>query len=95
MAANYLGIEPETSVNDLLLEGNSVEPYQVRTALVRVADNLQVLACSKASIGRMAPHGEDIAKLINSTRQLADIVVVDVPCTYDDLYFTAGALATS
>jgi Flp pilus assembly CpaE family ATPase len=37
------------------------------------------------------PH--DLAYLIDTLSQIADIVVVDVPCTYDDLYFKTLAAA--
>jgi Flp pilus assembly CpaE family ATPase len=35
----------------------------------------------------------DVAELLATLSQLADIVMLDVPCTYDDLYFEALASA--
>lgn len=92
--ANYLSINPPATVNDLLFEVHNLEPYKVKTAMAKVAENLHVLTCKKSVIDPSAPSAADVTKLINCTRQMADIVVLDLPATFDEIYFTTGAQAS-
>lgn len=92
--ANYLNIRPPTTVNDLLSEVHNLEPYKVKTAMVKAAENLHVLTCKKSLINPSDPSAADVTKLINCTRQMADIVVLDLPATFDDVYFSTASQAS-
>lgn len=83
----YLDLQPRCTTLDLLRDIDRLDAYLVQQALVRVADNFEVLAGPHDLIAPVAVSAQDVVKLIELTKAVADVIVLDVPCTYDDLYF--------
>jgi pilus assembly protein CpaE len=88
----YLNIEPLVTIQDLLQDLERQGSYIVRKALTRVGQ-LDVLTGPHRTIGTRAASAKDVLRIIATLRPMADVVVLDVPCTYDDLFFHALAAA--
>ncbi len=91
--AAYLGITPAASTRDLLADAGRLGRYAVQKALTRVADNLEVLAGPLRVAAPTAVDPGDVLRMIDAARQLAAVVVVDVPCTFDAVYFDTCSAA--
>ena len=89
----YLDIEPAVTVSDLLAGDNALEVNAVNQALVQVTDRFQVLAGPHHSVDRRSIVPARVLSLIGSVRQMAEVVVLDLPYTFDDLYFEALSVA--
>lgn len=82
----HLNIEPRFTLDDLLGSAGKLDSHIVEQALVPYNDWLSVLAGPREPIPRaVAP--ETILHLLDLARRSADLVVLDVPCTFEDLYF--------
>src|SRR5262245_9437263 len=82
-----LNVEPRYTTHDLLREIHRLDLYVVQQALTPVADRLSILAGPYESVSSLAVTSHDVLILLDSLRQLAEVVVVDVPSTFDGLYF--------
>jgi pilus assembly protein CpaE len=91
--ATYLNIEPRYTTLDLLRISDRLDVFAVQQALTRVADRLDVLAGPYRAIALPQTSAQDVARLIECAKQLAAVVVLDLPCSYDDLYFETLATA--
>ncbi|MBN2580365.1 MAG: hypothetical protein JXB10_15375 [Pirellulales bacterium] len=91
--ANHLDVRPRYTTADLLAEINRLDSYVVQQALTNVAENVFILPGPYESIQPCESSVEDVLKLIDLTRHLASIVILDVPCLYDDLHFRVLSLA--
>lgn len=91
--ASHLDLEPETTILELLQDVRRVDNQLLRRSLIKVADNLDVLAGPQGLVGPSTTTPQDVLYLMDMMKQVADVIVLDVPCTYDDLYFEvlAGA----
>jgi pilus assembly protein CpaE len=89
----YLDIEPSITVSDLLTGDNSLEVNFVNPALVRVTDRFQVIAGPIRSVDLRSIVSARVVPLIGSLRQMADVVILDMPYTFDELYFEALSAA--
>jgi len=85
--AAYLDISPALTTFDLLNDSDRIAPDEVRRALTRVANQMDVLAGEYRVITPVPASTASVLRLVDSCRSLADIVIFDVPCTYDELYF--------
>ncbi len=88
-----LDIEPTVTVSDLLAGDNSVEVNAVNQALIRVTDRFQVVAGPRRTVDRRSISPARLVPLVGSVRQMAEVVVLDLPYTFDDLYFEALSVA--
>jgi pilus assembly protein CpaE len=93
MLAPYLDVSPKFTTHDLLAEMERVDVYVVQQVLTKVAENFDVLAGPHSDIERLQISAQDVIRLVEYTKQLADVVVLDVPCTLDSLYFETLAAA--
>jgi pilus assembly protein CpaE len=91
MLAAYLNFEPKYTLYDLLKHAAGIDSYMVKNALVSFADHLQVLAGPNRVITDLQVTADDIARLLEHSRRLAEVIVLDVPATYTDLYFATLA----
>jgi pilus assembly protein CpaE len=89
----YLDIEPSVTVSDLLAGSNALEVSAVSRALVRVADRFQVVVGPHHSVDRRAIAPARVLSLLGIVRQMAEVVILDMPYTFDDLYFDSLYLA--
>lgn len=92
--ATYLNVEPRFTTDDLLDDPARLDPQLVRQALTRVAEGFQILAGPYRSIrpGVVAP--EVALRLIGLARQQAGGLLIDLPASFDDLYFETMAAAS-
>jgi pilus assembly protein CpaE len=64
-----------------------LDSFILRGALNEVEENFSVLAGPYAAIKTGGGDADTVMQLVTLTRQLASWIVLDVPCTYDDIYF--------
>ncbi|HMP02283.1 MAG TPA: AAA family ATPase [Gemmatales bacterium] len=89
----YLDLTPAFTIHDLLRETRRLDVYQVQGALTPVAERLSVLTGPYESVTPLAVSPADVFTLTDFLQQICDVVVLDVPCTYDSLYFETLAAA--
>ncbi len=87
MVATYLDMKIRYNILDLVRDITRVDPLLLKQFLVKVADNFEVLPGPDQLITPPPPSFEDLARVIDVASQMADVVVLDVPTTYDDLFF--------
>jgi Flp pilus assembly CpaE family ATPase len=93
VVASHLNIEPSTTILDLLRDDGPADKINAKRALIRVAENFEILAGPHEIVAPIASSPADVARVVGLLKHLADVVVLDVPCTYDDLYFDTLAAA--
>ena len=91
--ANHLGIEPRVTWYDLLREPERLDIEVVRQAMTQVADHLQVLSGSHQAVTPVPVTAEDVSRINGYLSQLAEVVVMDMPYVYDEIYF--GVMASA
>jgi pilus assembly protein CpaE len=91
--ATYLNIEPTITVSDLLAGNNILEVNVINQALIRVSDRFQLLVGPNRSVDQRPISSTRVLSLIGSVRQMAEVVVLDMPYTFDDLYFDVLSVA--
>lgn len=89
----YLNVEPRYTTHDLLKDIHRLDLYFMQQALTPIVDRFSILAGPYHSVSPLMVPPADVLLLIECLRQLADIVVLDVPCTYDAIYFDTLAAA--
>jgi pilus assembly protein CpaE len=85
--ATYLHVEPRHDINELIKELDNLDIDYIRQVLVPVNEHLHLLPGPQYAIESQNVKAADLNRLIYYTRALADVIVLDVACTYDDLYF--------
>jgi len=93
MVAPHLNLKPSNTINDLLRDTNRIDTHLAKQALIRVADNFDLLPGPHELLASVTTSAKDVACVVDTLKQLADVVVLDVPCTYDDIYFETLAAA--
>jgi pilus assembly protein CpaE len=89
-----LDIQPTCTLSDLLADVEQIDGRLVQSSLVRVADNFDILAGSHGA-GNPNPIAlAGVLRVLDYVKSLAQCVVLDVPCTYDDFQFEALASAS-
>ncbi|OAI51762.1 hypothetical protein AYO44_16915, partial [Planctomycetaceae bacterium SCGC AG-212-F19] len=91
--AAYLELTPTLTTADILNEADRLDMQLVQQALVQVTDNFQVLAGPYSAISSLTPAPGSFGRLVELLRQLTSVLVVDMPYTFDDLYFETLAAA--
>lgn len=91
--ATYLNVEPPFTVHHLLADASRLTAPGVRQALTNVAPGLDVLVGPYQDITPGPPAPRHVYQLIELCRRLASVVVLDVPCAFDDMQFETLALA--
>jgi pilus assembly protein CpaE len=87
MLSTYLDLQPKFVVPQLLRAADRLDVYLVQQAMLKVAEKFDVLA-GPQDFSTAATFGpEAVQQLVEYTRRLAQVVVLDVPCTYNDLQF--------
>lgn len=90
--ASSLNLEPKYTILDLLRDVRKLDPTLVRTALIPITDRFRVLV-GPEELRPVTATPEAVLQVVETVRSMADIVVLDVPCTLDDFYFEALAAA--
>ncbi len=91
--ANNLDISPRYTATDLVLDIQRVDSLILQGALTEVTEGLFALVGPYQSIQAENPSLEATERLVHLARHLASWLVLDVPSTYDDLFFSSLALA--
>jgi pilus assembly protein CpaE len=92
--ASHLNIEPPHSINDLLCDVRKVDESLVRDVLFKIAENYELLAGPDRLIAAPGHSSADVVSLLELMKPLCDVILLDLPCTYDDLYFELLARAS-
>jgi pilus assembly protein CpaE len=85
--ATNLDLQPVCTLSDLLADPDQIDGQLVQRSLVRVAENFDILASSQrvGSSGAFPLSG--VLRVLDYVKPLAQCVVLDVPCTYDEFQF--------
>jgi pilus assembly protein CpaE len=91
--ATYLDVEPPLTTLDLLTDPAKLTAAGVRRALATVAPGLDVLVGPYQDVRPHEIWPRQVHQLVAACRRLASAVVLDVPCSFDDLQFETLSLA--
>jgi Flp pilus assembly CpaE family ATPase len=91
--ADYLDLEPRFTTHDLISDPERMDIDTVKHALAPVAENFSVLSGPCKGISSLKPLTAHVVRLVDYLRRLAQIVVLDMPYTFDDIYFGTIAAA--
>jgi len=91
--AAYLDINPTQTTFDLLTAGERLDAGAVQKSLTRVSERFDILAGEYRQITPVNVAINDVLRLIEVCRSLANYAIFDVPCGYDDMYFETLASA--
>jgi pilus assembly protein CpaE len=89
----YLDIAPRFTTQDLLADAERLDLHMVEHALTPFGEHLHVLAGPRERLQPLAPPPPAVLRLVEYGRRLAGVVVLDMPYTFDELYFQALAAA--
>jgi pilus assembly protein CpaE len=82
----YLDVDPPNTIHDLLRHSERIDAYMVQQSLIRIADNFDILAGPQRVIEPLSVTGREILQLVELAKGQADVLVLDMPCTYDAVY---------
>jgi pilus assembly protein CpaE len=91
--ATYLDLEPSCTTRDLLADPSKLTVQGVRWALAWAPSGLAVLAGPYQDLAGAPLSSRGVFQLVDLCRRLAPVVVLDVPCTFDEFQFETLALA--
>jgi len=91
--ATLLDLEPRFTTHDLISDPERMDIEVVRQALTEVGDHFAVLAGPYKGISSLKPMTPHVVRLVDYARRLAQVVVLDMPYTFDEVYF--GTIATA
>jgi len=85
--ADYLAVQPALTMADLVADMERLDVELVRHALTKISDNFNVLVGSYKKVAMLEIPPAAVLRLHNYVRQLASVIVVDMPQTFDMNYF--------
>jgi pilus assembly protein CpaE len=88
MIATCLDVEARRTTHDLLCDINSVDAQNVQKTLCRITDNFHILPAPSHGAETLSASPADVMRLIDLLKQLADVVVLDLPVNQSE-YFGA------
>lgn len=89
-----LNVEPHFTTADLLGDIDRLDLEAIRRSLTEVGPNFSILAGPYQGIVPVETSAANVVRLLNYLRQLARVVIVDMPSRFDGIYFEALALAS-
>jgi pilus assembly protein CpaE len=91
--ASHLNLEPTHSLHDLLSNMHQVDETLIRKVLFKIDENFELLPGPDRLVATGAYSSSDVLRLVDLMKPLCDVILLDLPCTYDNLYFEvlAGA----
>ncbi len=92
--ASHLNIEPPHSINDLLCDVKRVDETLIRNVLFKISENYELLAGPDHLVATLGHSSTDVIRLLELMKPLCDVILLDLPCTYDDFYFELLAAAS-
>jgi pilus assembly protein CpaE len=94
VVASVLNIKPAHTILSLLRDVKRVDAILARQALHQVDENFAILAGPSQLVATVNTSTHEVARIIDTLKQIADVVVLDIPCTYDDIYFETLAASS-
>lgn len=85
--ADTMSIQPEFTTQDMFRIGHAIDEVTLRRTLKEVWPGLAVLAGEYRSIPEHPPQADQVMALVAVLRLMADELIIDLPCTYDDAFF--------
>jgi pilus assembly protein CpaE len=91
--ASHLNLEPHHSIHDLLSDVRRVDEALVRSVLFKITEGYELLAGPDRLVATHGFSAVDVIGLLELMKPMCDVILIDLPCTYDDFYFEilAGA----
>jgi pilus assembly protein CpaE len=86
MIATCLDVEGGRTTHDLLFNMGTVDVQMAEKALSQISDRLRVLPAPFHDTEPLAATPADVIRLIDLLKQLADVVVVDLPISHRDFF---------
>jgi pilus assembly protein CpaE len=87
MIVTYLDFESKFGLDDLLSYPDGMDVHVIEKSLTRISDTLSILPGPRRRVPLSDTAQSKMAGILGYLKQLADVVVLDVPCTFDDAYF--------
>ena len=84
MVATYLDVEPRHTIADLLCDMGSMDIKFLERTLRPVTDNFRILPGANLEAERLPTSVDSILRLLDLVKQLADVVVIDLPIFHTD-----------
>jgi pilus assembly protein CpaE len=85
--ASMFDLEPRVTLPHLIREIHRVDDYLVEKTLVPFTDKLKILAGPDELNSMRSAEPEELVKIVECLRKLADVTVLDMPGTFDELEF--------
>jgi pilus assembly protein CpaE len=95
MVATYLDSNPRCTTYDLFCNMDRVDVDHFRNTVTPVTDHLSILPGPSQLLAPRDVHPRDVLQLIDFAKRIASVVVIDLPNTFNDLYFETLAAATN
>ncbi len=84
---SHLNLDPRYTTRELVQEIDRIDLELVRQALTPVGENFSVLTGPAKGIASATVDPGSVIRLVDYIRRLANVVVLDMPYTFDDAYF--------
>jgi pilus assembly protein CpaE len=85
--ASMFDLQPRVTLPHLIREIHRVDDYLVEKTLVPFTERLRILAGPDELGAPRSAEPEDLVKIVECLRKLADLTVLDLPGTFDELEF--------
>lgn len=83
----YLDAKPRFTLPDLIRQIDRVDDYLVKQTLVSVADRLRILAGPNEVHSAQSVDPRDLLRIVDCLKILSEVVVLDLPCTFQEVEF--------
>jgi pilus assembly protein CpaE len=85
--ASMFDLQPRVTLPHLIREIHRVDDYLVEKTLVPFTERLRILAGPDELGAPRSAEPQDLVKIVECLRKLADLTVLDLPGTFDELEF--------
>ena len=93
MLATYLNVEPKYVIHDLLANSVKLDLHVVQQALTSIEPDFDILSGPHRQIMPLEVSPLDVNRLLDYLRRLCNVLILDVPCTNDEVYVQTLAAA--
>jgi pilus assembly protein CpaE len=87
--ATQLNVQPVHTIGDVAHDLNRLDDDLVQRSLTKVTEYLSILPGPHDLIATDLPDSRAVAHLLEILRHLAEVLVIDVPPSFDETYFNA------
>lgn len=85
----YLESRPEWTIEDLFARHSAGDRESLERAAAPLIPGVDVLAASFDELDAVAPSPDELRRFLRSARTCRDLVILDLPASYQDSYFAA------